>query len=120
MNWAWTIEELFIGNVEIALCTWLLHIVDEVLRLAAMWLCSPRSLYPIIMTAFAIIIAPVTIFIMPFFVAIIITTWVAIRAGSMSNIILELPISFFGAYVRVCNLEEFVNGLGPLAVKFGA
>ena len=29
VNWAWTVEELFIGSVEIALCA---------------WLCRPRSL----------------------------------------------------------------------------
>ena len=68
------------------------------------------------MMAFAIVVAPVAIFITPFFAAIIITTWVAIRAGSTSNVVLELPISFFG----VCNLEEFADGLGSLAVKFGA
>ena len=45
---------------------------------------------------------------------------VAIRAGSTSNVVLELPISFFGVCVRVCNLEEFADGLGPLVVKFGA
>ena len=51
------------------------------------------------MPVFMIIVTPVMIFIMPFFMAIIITTWVAIRAGSMSNIILELPINFFRVYV---------------------
>ena len=49
--------------------------------------------------AFTIIITPIAIFIMPFFVAIIITMWVAMRAGSMSNVILELPINFFKMYV---------------------
>ena len=72
------------------------------------------------MTTFAIIIAPATIFITSFFAVIIITTWVAIRAGSTSNVVLELPIGFFGVCVRVCNLEEFADGLGPLAVNFGA
>ena len=72
------------------------------------------------MTAFAIVVAPAAIFIMSFFATIIITTWVAIRAGSTSNVVLELPISFFGVYVRVYNLEEFTDGLGSLAVKFGA
>ena len=72
------------------------------------------------MTMFAIIIAPVAMFITPFFVAIIITTWVAIRAGSMSNVILEPSINFFRVCVRVCNLDEFTDGLEPLAVKFGA
>jgi len=38
----------------------------------------------------------------------------------MSNIILEVLINLFGVYVRVCHLEEFTDGLGPLAVKFGA
>ena len=52
--------------------------------------------------------------------AIIIMTWVVIRAGSTSNIVLKQPINFFGVYVRVCNLVEFADGLGPLAVKFGA
>ena len=41
------------------------------------------------MTAFAIVVAPVVIFITPFFAAIIIATWVAIRAGSTSNVVLE-------------------------------
>ena len=72
------------------------------------------------MTMFTIIVAPVAIFITPFFVAIIITMWVPIRAGNMSNINLELPISFFVVCVQVCNLEEFADGLEPLAVKFGA
>ena len=78
MNWAWTIEELFVSSIEIALCAWLLYIVDEVFQSVAMWLCSPRSLWPIIMMAFVIIIALVAIFITPFFAVIIITTWVAI------------------------------------------
>ena len=99
VNWAWTIEELFIGIVEIVLYAWLLYIVDEVFRSAATWLCSPLSLYPIIMTTLAIVVAPIAMFITPFFAAIIITTWVVIRAGSMSNIILELLISFFEIYV---------------------
>ena len=72
------------------------------------------------MMAFMIIVAPIVIFIMPFFVVIIITTWVVIRAGSMSNIILELLISFFRVCVRVCHVEEFADGLGSLTVKFGA
>ena len=98
VNWAWTIKELFIGSVEIVLCAWLLYIVDKVFRSTITWLCSPRSLWPIIMTAFAIVVASVTIFITPFFTAIIITMWVAMRTGSMSKIVLELPISFF----RIC------------------
>ena len=57
--------------------------------------------------AFTIIVAPGTIFITLFFAAIIITTWVVIRAGSTSNIVLELLISFFGVYIRVGNREEF-------------
>ena len=44
VNWARTVEELFIGSIEIALCAWLLYIIDEVFRSTAMWLCSPRSL----------------------------------------------------------------------------
>ena len=72
------------------------------------------------MTAFTIVVAPIAIFIAPFFAAIIITTWVVIRAGGTSNIVLELPISFLGVGVGVCNLEELIDGLGPLAVKFGA
>ena len=44
VNWAWTVEELFIGSIEIVLCAWLLYIVDKVFRSAAMWLCNPRSL----------------------------------------------------------------------------
>ena len=71
------------------------------------------------MTLFVIVTAPVVIFITSFFAAII-TTWVVIRVGSTSNIILELLISFFEVYVCVCNLEEFDDGHGPLAVKFGA
>ena len=35
----------------------------------------------------------------------------------MGNIILELQISFFRVCVRVCNLEEFADGLRPLVVK---
>jgi len=99
VNWARTVEELFVGSAEIALCAWLLYIVDEVFWSAATWLCSPRSLWPTIKTAFMIIVAPVAIFITPFFTVIIITTWVVIQAGSMSNIILELSISFFGVCV---------------------
>ena len=72
------------------------------------------------MPAFMIVVTPIAIFITPFFTAIIIMTWVVIRVGSTSNVILELPISFFRVYVRVYNLEEFTDGLGPLAVKFGA
>ena len=72
------------------------------------------------MPAFTIVAMSIVIFITPFFTAIIITTWVAMRAGSTSNIVLELLISFFEVYVRVCNLEDFADGLGPLAVKFGA
>ena len=98
VNWAWTIKELFVGSIEIALSMWLLYVVDEVFRSVVTWLCSPRSLWLIIMTVFAIIVAPFAIFIMSFFTAIIIMTWVAIRARSTSNIILEQPISFF----RVC------------------
>jgi len=51
------------------------------------------------MMAFTIVIAPATIFITSFFAVIIITTWVAIRAGSTSNVVLELPISFFEVYI---------------------
>ena len=72
------------------------------------------------MMAFAIVVAPAVIFITLFFTAIIITTWVVIRVGSTSNVVLELSINFFGVCVRVCNLKEFTDGLGPLAVKFGA
>ena len=93
VNWAWTIKELFVGSIEIALSTWLLYIVDEVFRSAATWLCSPQSLCLIIITAFVIVIALVAIFITLFFATVIITTWVAIRVGSMSNVILELPIA---------------------------
>ena len=72
------------------------------------------------MTAFAIIVAPTAIFITPLFKAIIIMTWVVIRAGSMSNVVLELLINFFRVCMRVCNLGEFADGLGPLVVNFGA
>ena len=96
VNWARTVEELFVGSIEIAFSARLLYVVDEVFRSAATWRCSPRSLWPIIMPAFAIVVTPVAIFITPFFAAIIITTWVAMRAGSTSNVVLELPISFFG------------------------
>ena len=41
VNWARTVKELFIGSIEIALSAWLLYVVDEVFRSAAMWLCSP-------------------------------------------------------------------------------
>ena len=99
VNWAWTIKELFLGSIKIALSAWLLYVVDELFRSAATWLCSPRSLWPIIMLAFVIVVTPSTIFIMLFFAAIIITTWVAIRAGSTSNVVLELPISFFEVYI---------------------
>ena len=51
------------------------------------------------MIAFMIVVAPTMIFITPFFMVIIIMTWVVIRVGIMSNTILELPISFFGVYV---------------------
>jgi len=51
------------------------------------------------MPAFAIVVTPVAIFITPFFAVIIITTWVAMRVGSTSNVVLELPISFFGVCV---------------------
>ena len=51
------------------------------------------------MMAFVIIVVPAVIFIMPFFMVIIITMWVVIRAGSMSNVILELLINFFGVCV---------------------
>ena len=40
-NWAWTIKELFVGSIKIALSVWLLYIVDEVFWSTAMWLCSP-------------------------------------------------------------------------------
>ena len=99
VNWAWTVKELFVGSIKIALSAWLLYVIDEVFWSAATWLCSPRSLWPIIMTTFVIIVAPAAIFITPFFMAIIITMWVAIRAGSTSNVVLELPISFLGIYV---------------------
>jgi len=72
------------------------------------------------MTAFTIVVAPIAIFIAPFFAAIIITTWVVIRAGGTSNIVLELPISFLGVGVGVCNLEEFANGMGTLAIELRA
>ena len=51
------------------------------------------------MMAFAIVIALAVIFIKPFFAAIIIMMWLAIRVGSMRNIILELLVSFFGVYI---------------------
>ena len=41
VNWAWTVKEVFVGNIEIALSAWLLYVVDEVFRSAATWLCSP-------------------------------------------------------------------------------
>ena len=119
VNWARTVKELFVGSVEIALCAWLLYIVDEVFWSAATCLSSPRSLWPIIMMTSMIVVAPVAVFIMSFFMEIIITMWVVIQAGSTSNVILELPIGFFRVCIRVCNLEEFTDGLGPLAVKFG-
>ena len=72
------------------------------------------------MMVFAIVVVHVATFITLFFTMIIITTWEAIEVGSTSNIVLELPISFFGVCIRVCNLKEFTDGLGPLAVKFGA
>jgi len=78
VNWARTVKELFVGSIKIVLSAWLLYVVDEVFRSAVTWLCSPRSLWPIIMPAFAIIVIPIGIFIMTFFAAIIITMWVAI------------------------------------------
>ena len=72
------------------------------------------------MTAFTIVVAPVTVFIVPFIAAIIIATLVVIRVVSTSNVIFKLPISFFGVGVGVCDLEEFVDSLGPLAIEFGA
>jgi len=30
VNWAWTVMELFLGSIKIALSAWLLYIVDEV------------------------------------------------------------------------------------------
>ena len=30
VNWAWTIMELFVGNIKIVLSVWLLYVVDEV------------------------------------------------------------------------------------------
>ena len=30
VNWAWTIKEIFVGSIEIALSVWLLYVVDEV------------------------------------------------------------------------------------------
>ena len=35
VNWAWTVKELFIGSIEIALSAWLLYVVDEVFRSTA-------------------------------------------------------------------------------------
>ena len=99
VNWARTVKELFIGSIEIALSAWLLYVVDEVFRSAAMWLYNPLSLWPIIMTVFSIVVEPTVIFITSFFMAIIITTWVVIQAGSTSNVVLELLINFFGVYV---------------------
>ena len=99
VNWARTIKELFVGSIKIARSAWLLYVIDEVFRSVATWLCSPRSLWLIIISAFAIVVMPIAIFIMSFFVAIIIMTWVAMRAGSTSNVVLELPISFFGICV---------------------
>ena len=72
VNWAWTIKELFIGSIKIALSVWLLYVVNEVFWSAATWLCSPRSLWPIIMPVFVIVVTPVAIFITPFFTTIII------------------------------------------------
>ena len=120
VNWARAVKELFRSSIKIALSAWLLYIVDEVFWSAATWLCSPRSLWPIIMMTSMIVVAPVAVFIMSFFMEIIITMWVVIQAGSTSNVILELPIGFFRVCIRVCNLEEFVDGLGPLEVKYGA
>ena len=99
VNWAWTVKEIFVGSIKIALSAWLLYVVDEVFWSVAMWLGSPRSLWPIIMLAFVIVVTPVAIFITLFFAVIIITTCVAMRAGSTSNVILELSISFFRIYV---------------------
>ena len=30
VNWAWTVKELFVSNIEIALSAWLLYVVDGV------------------------------------------------------------------------------------------
>jgi len=51
------------------------------------------------MTAFTIIVVPTVIFITPFFAVINIIAWVAIQAGSMSNIVLELSIDLFGVCI---------------------
>ena len=37
VNWAWTVKELFIGNIKIALSAWPLYVIDEVFRSAATW-----------------------------------------------------------------------------------
>ena len=41
VNWTWTVKELFVGNIKIALSAWLLYVVDEVFQSATTWLCSP-------------------------------------------------------------------------------
>ena len=41
VNWAWTVKEVFVDSIEIALSAWLLYIVDEVFRSATTWLCNP-------------------------------------------------------------------------------
>ena len=51
------------------------------------------------MPVFTIVVMLVAIFITPFFMAIIITMWVAMRAGNTSNVVLELSISFLGICV---------------------
>ena len=96
MNRAWTVKEFLVGSIIIALSAWLLYVVDEIVWSAMTWLCTPRSLRPIIMAAFTIVVAPVVVFIASFFAAIIIALWMVIRAGGTSNVVLELPISFFG------------------------
>ena len=44
VNWAWTVKELFVGSIKIALGAWLLYVVDEVFRSVVTWLCSSQSL----------------------------------------------------------------------------
>jgi len=83
VNWAQTFKELFIDNIKIALSAWQLYVVDDVFRSVAMWLCSPRSLWPIILPVFMIVVTPVTIFIMLFFVVIIIMMWFGASCGKV-------------------------------------
>ena len=44
VNWAWTVKELFVGSIKIALNVWLFYVVDEVFRSTAAWRCSHQSL----------------------------------------------------------------------------